>query len=122
LSVWALIQYYTGDFKIIDVALRTNTIFFTPNTFAAAINLVLFPLIAINLRVKQKPLIFIVMLLLFYALILTKSRGGHRSFVVVCGVIFLLNYLSGRKYKLNWLKVLSGFIGVYALFNCNSCL
>ena len=94
LAVWALIQYYTGKFYIVNAGLRSNTIFTTPNTFAAAINLILFPLIAVNLSVNKRPFSFIAMLLLFYALLVTQSRGGLLSFIIGSGTIFVLVFVN----------------------------
>jgi O-antigen ligase len=116
LSIWALIQYYIGDYYIVRAGLRSNTIFTTPNTFAAAINLILFPLIASNLSNKSKPLMFGVMLLLFYALLVTQSRGGWLSFFIGCFSITIFVYKNKLQKKVNWLRILLGLISVFVVF------
>lgn len=115
LSFWALIQYYTGNYYIVNAGLRSNIIFTTPNTFAAAINLILFPLITINLGPKNK-LAFIAMLFLFYALLVTQSRGGFLSFMLGLGVILFFSYRNKKLIKFSYAKVFTGLISILIIF------
>ncbi len=116
LSIWAIIQYYTGKFYIINAGLRSNTIFTTANTFAAAINLILFPLIAINFSSKYRPVIFVVMLLLFYALLVSRSRGGMLSFLIGYSAIFIFVLAGKIQQDIEWKKVSIGLISIFLLF------
>jgi len=81
LSVWAVIQYLTGSFYLIPVHPRVNTIFFTPNTFAAAINLAILPLLVIYLSGSGRHYMYLSLIILFTALLLTGSRGGWLAFL-----------------------------------------
>ncbi len=117
LAIWSLIQYYTGDFYLFPpVGHRSNTIFVTPNTFAAAINLILFPLIAVNLCNEKRLAAFGVMQLLFLTLLITQSRGGFISFLIGCSVISILCRRLKSYGHLYWRPILLGFISVYILF------
>jgi O-antigen ligase len=116
LAIWALAQYYTGKFYIINAGFRSNTIFTTANTFAAAINLILFPLIVANLFIKNRPWMFTVMLLLFSALLVTGSRGGGVSFIIGMSVIFLFIYVNRIHREMQWKKVFIGFISIFILY------
>jgi O-antigen ligase len=116
LSMWAFLQYFQDDFVLVGNSGRPNSIFYTANTFSAAINLALLPLIAINLSDRNKPLVFTAMLLFFYVLLLTRSRGGYLSFIFAFGLMFLVDMTYKRKHKLNWLKVISGLIFVFLCF------
>lgn len=117
LAIWSLIQYYTGNYYLFPpVGHRSNTIFVTPNTFAAAINMILFPLIAVNLCNRKSLAAFGVMLLLFLILLLTQSRGGLLSFLAGSTVISILCYRLKSYRRLYWRPVLLGFICVYSLF------
>ena len=116
LSIWAIIQYYTGKLYIVNAGVRSNTIFTTANTFAAAINLILIPLIAVNLCIKNRPLFYVAMLLLFYALLATRSRGGQLSFVVGGSAIFIFFLVNKLQQKIQWKRVSIGLLGMFILF------
>lgn len=116
LAIWSLIQYYTGDFYIFPAGHRSNTFFTTANTYAAAINLILFPLIAVNLCSKLKSASFIAMLFLFYALLTTQSRGGFLSFLIGSIVISILIYTMKNQQTVYWKRVLFGLASVFIFF------
>jgi O-antigen ligase len=116
LTIWAVIQYYTGKFYIINVGMRANTIFTTPNTFAAALNLILFPLISINLKNKFSHINFYVMLALFYGLLLTQSRGGFISFICGFSVLMFFSQFLKQKESINYKKVSLGLLSTLLVF------
>lgn len=116
LSVWAIIQYYTGSFYIVNAGLRSNTIFTTANTFSAAINLILLPLIAINLSSKNRHILYTAMLLLFYALLVTRSRGGMLSFFIGCSAIVIFVFINNIQRRIHWKKVAIGLTAIFLLF------
>lgn len=87
LSVWAWFQFLTNSGYLVSAGHRVNTIFFTPNTFAAALNLVLLPLIALYINSSKGYWLLMVIVMLFGALLITQSRGGMVSFS--CSVLFL---------------------------------
>lgn len=88
LSLWGFVQFHTGEFYIAATGKRANAIFYTPNTFAASLNLFLFPVIAIFLtKNKYRTLITSLIVILFYTLLITKSRGGWLSFSIGVGLI-----------------------------------
>ena len=91
LSLWALFQYLTGMGYLVLTNNRANTIFFTPNTFAAALNLVLLPVIAIYFQGSKGWLEIAVIVLLFAALVVSQSRGGMIAFII--GLLFLFGML-----------------------------
>jgi len=119
LAIWAIFQYTTGTGYLARAWPRVNTIFYTPNTFAAALNLVLLPLIAIFLFDKNKRLALISALLLFGILLFTQSRGGLLAFIVAIAVLWITGVIF-REYQADkqlWLKLIAGFIVVFLIFS-----
>lgn len=119
LAVWAIIQYATGQGYLARAWPRVNTIFFTPNTFAAAINLILLPLVSLYIYGTNKRLVFICVLLLFGTLLLTQSRGGQLAFMAGISVLWITGFVS-KEYQVErklWLKLISGFIVIFLIFS-----
>jgi O-antigen ligase len=116
LAIWSYIQYYTGDYYILNSGYRANTIFATPNSYAAAINLILLPLIAINLVNKGKTCLYVAMLILFYSLLTTQSRGGFLSFTVGITIMLIVFYLTNKKTQNNFSKVFLGLFSMILIF------
>ncbi|MBL1141745.1 MAG: O-antigen ligase family protein [Proteobacteria bacterium] len=116
LAIWAFVQYYSGYYYLINSGLRSNTIFATPNSFAAAINLILFPLIAFNLKNKNNFPGYLAMLILFYALLTTQSRGGFLSFLVGYCSMYIILFKRREKIKQNNIKVLFGLTSMVLIF------
>ena len=121
LSIWAIFQYITGMGYLIPTWPRANTVFFTPNTFAAAINLVLLPLVCIYLYGGKGKIVFALSLLLFAALVVTQSRGGLLAFLAGVSALCIMGLFSDR-YRIDkhlWLKLISGFVIVFTIFAVN---
>ena len=74
LSLWGIYQYLTGMGYIKNMGNRANSIFATPNTFAAAINLFLIPLIIYRLYFTDKIKLDIPILLLHVCLTAHQNR------------------------------------------------
>jgi O-antigen ligase len=119
LAVWAIFQYITGQGYLTRAWPRVNAIFFTPNTFAAAINLILLPLTAVFLFSPDKRAVFFCMLFLFIVLLLTQSRGGMLAFLSGLVVIWITGRAS-KEYQADgksWLKLIAGLIIVFCIFS-----
>ncbi|HBO84902.1 MAG TPA: hypothetical protein DD641_08030 [Deltaproteobacteria bacterium] len=128
LSFWAFAQYFAGIGIIVNPSPgRSNAIFFTPNTFATAINLFLLPLIA--LYVYPAPCesargydsgtkkILICVLILYAALLTANSRGGYLA--LTAGVMFFFSFLLWRilkEYRHRLLILAAGLATVTLLF------
>ncbi len=80
LSVWAIFQYLTGLGYIEQHSNRANTVYTTPNSFAAALNLFLIPLLVIRICRSELAKYDWLILLLFSALLVSQSRGGWIAF------------------------------------------
>lgn len=117
LSVWGIFQYLTKTGYIIDMNGRANAIFHTPNTFAAALNLILLPLIIHRLFKYQSIKFDSVIFLLFFALLTTQSRGGWISFIVTLFFSFSLLVLTKNiKIERSTILVLSTLAVLTVLF------
>ncbi len=111
-SVWAVFQYLTGFGYIIDAGYRANTVYTTPNLYAAAINVLLVPLIIYRFGKSEHKLLDIIIPILFIGLMVSQSRGGWIAF---CGGIttgLLLLKITGnlRLNKKTWLLLLNCII------------
>lgn len=119
LSLWALVQHFANALYLSDSS-APNTIFTTKNTFAAAINFVLLPLTVFYLAQHSSSRIYLVILLLFCALLVSISRGAYIAFA--CGFIFLTalgyRYLASFSWQ-RWRRVIAGFVVCIALINFN---
>ncbi len=109
LACWALVQFYTGDLYL--AGRRPNSIFTTPNTFAAAINLVLLPLISFYCFHKSGKFLFFILMLLTAALMVSFSRGGYVSFIIGFIIISVLAYSGFTADSwLKWKKIAAGLL------------
>ena len=89
LSIWAFIQYTFGIAYVITAGKRANTIFYTANTLAASINIILLPFITLYVFDKEKKWLYLTILMLFLGLLVTKSRGGWVAFSLALLFIFI---------------------------------
>ncbi len=105
LSVWGIVQYMTGLLYLVDMSARANTIFYTPNTFAAALNIALLPsLVMYVFSNKVRTVVLISAGLMFTALLMTQSRGGYISFIIGVTGIFLLQFILKIEYDFSRFK------------------
>lgn len=88
LALWALVQYFGQTAYIIQMGRRANAIFTTPNSFAAALNLITLLLIGLYLGGRLPRTAAALVLLLFAALLTSESRGGWIAFAG--GMVLLL--------------------------------
>ncbi len=116
LALWGVIQYLTGAAYIIHTGNRANTIFYTPNTYAACINMSLLPLIIFYLLSENRRSLLFVIYTLSAALIVSQSRGGWISFVATASFIFLFIKLFSLEIHKKRMKSL--LIGIAAIFFC----
>jgi len=127
LSFWAFAQYFAGLGIIVNHGGRANAMFFTPNTFATAINLFLLPLIALyvypapceSARVygRGTKKILICVLILYAALLTANSRGGYLA--LTAGFLFFFSFLRWqilKECRQRLLIVVTGFAAVTLLF------
>lgn len=80
LAIWGVIQYLTQTAYIVNAFNRANTVYHTPNSFAAAINLILLPIVIVRLYEPKKIYLDKYILLLLLGLLVTQSRGGWIAF------------------------------------------
>lgn len=127
LSFWGLLQHFIGLGVIVNSGGRANAIFYTPNTFATAINLFLMPLIALYVypapcesagvygRGTKK--ILICGLILYSALLAANSRGGYLA--LATGFLFLICFLRWqilKEHRHRLLILAAGFAAVTLIF------
>ena len=118
LSIWGLIQYISGDAYLIDMKHRANSIFITPNTFAASTNCILLPTIVVYLLGKSNKYLLFVLLIIFSALLVTQSRGGWIAFISGFAFVFILiKVLSIKIDRIRLKKLLAGLTMVFAIYN-----
>jgi O-antigen ligase len=117
LSIWGNIQYLTGYGYLVEVGNRANAIFFTPNSFAASINIILLPLIILYLLGKEKKYLLTSILILFSALLVTQSRGGWVSFLSsLIFISILMKVLSVNFNPINFKKLVIGLCLVLTIY------
>ena len=118
LAVWGIFQYLTGMGYIVSMGNRANSIFVTPNSFAAVINLVLLPLIILRLYFTEERKLDIFILLLFSALLVTQSRGGWIAFSsgLSLGILTLMLIKRIKLNKAN-ISLLAKALIIIAIFN-----
>ena len=106
LALWGIIQFTFGEGLLRNFGSSAHTLFATPNSYAAAINLVLFPLLALYMAGKSSKFLYVSITLLFAGLITTQSRGGWVAFLIALIFLLLLvkyvyrNYTSQHVYRL----------------------
>lgn len=112
-----LLQFYLGFWHLSINPQRAAATFVTPNTFAAAINLFLLPLLALALAGRGGWRALVMTLWLFAGLLATESRGGFLGFAAGCGFIALaLGVPSTPEARLRSLRVLAGLLAVFLVF------
>ena len=131
LSFWAFAQYFAGFGIIVNPHPgRANAIFFTPNTFATAINLFLLPLVVLYVYPVSPDIvgtngvygsgskkILICALILYAALLTANSRGGYLA--LTAGFLFffsLLRWQILKEYRQRLLILAAGLAAVTLLF------
>jgi O-antigen ligase len=118
LSCWALVQHFTASFYIQGAA--PNTIFTTKNTFAAALNLILLPVMVFYCYRETSKSLYLATIILFCGLLVTISRGGYISFLAGFIIISILVFLSqGILNKAKWKKIVLGLLIAIILINFN---
>jgi len=118
LAGWGLIQYFTGLAYIHPNWPRANAIFITPNTFAAALNLVMLPMAAAYIYGLKRPWFFAISLLLFAALLVTQSRGGYLSFAIgLITLVLMTIYKKPEQGKARLIKLIGAMALVFLLFS-----
>ncbi|MBT7950459.1 MAG: O-antigen ligase family protein [Gammaproteobacteria bacterium] len=94
---------------------RANAIFITPNTFAASVNAILLPLIVIYLISKDRKYLLPVLLFIFSALLVTKSRGGWLAFLSsIIFILILIKIVVVKLEKKKLKKLIAGLMIVFA--------
>ena len=116
LAVWGLFQHYTGLAVIEDMDGRANSFFTTPNSFAAALNLVLLLLISLYANNKNSGGVLFVILLMFAALLVTESRGAWTAFFISLVIMTFLYIYYGL--LVNKKRIFQLSIGMLTIFAC----
>ncbi len=114
LVLWGIIQRYTGQGILVPQGPRANAIFYTPNTFAAFLNLLLLPLIARYVFSQNRSIVPV--LLVFLGLVSTVSRGGLLAFsagLIVLGGLTVLLKLPFKYQRL--VRLIAGLLLVLAI-------
>lgn len=118
LALWGLVQYFTGLGYLLPNWPRAKALFVTPNTFAAALNLVIFPAIAAYVFRYGRSVLYVIIMLLFSALLVTQSRGGYLSFIFSFIVIFIFSiYKKPDFWKVQLFRMAAGLVLVFVLFS-----
>jgi O-antigen ligase len=115
LVLLGLLQLLVGFWHLEGNSRRAAATFITPNTFAAAINLFLLPLIALCVMRRGGWPAYAMALWLFAGLVATESRGGYLGFGAGCSVVAIWAVLRGE--RRSWLPALllaAGLAGVAA--------
>jgi len=99
ISLWGLIQYLSGHGFFVKVGRRANAIFYTPNTYAASINLFLLPLIIFYILGKMPRYLLGIIILLFSSLLVSQSRGGWVAFI--SSLVFISIFIKLLNFNLN---------------------
>lgn len=117
LSIWSLVQYVFSIGKFSSHGLSAGVIFANPNSYAAILNIILFPLVTLFLVRKnsKSSYMYFVVLLLFASLITTQSRGAWVAFIIgFLFLIFLLRFNNSCNLEL-LKKIVLGFIFTFVV-------
>lgn len=107
-------QHFLGVLRLDANLVRAAATFVTPNTFAAAINLFLLPLIALYLVTARSARVLILVLWLFAGLVASQSRGGMLSLLVGLGYIAIcFGWIKPRADLRKFAKLLVGLVAVW---------
>jgi len=118
LALWGGFQYLTGHGYLVNVGARANALFFTPNTYAASLNIILLPLSIFYLYNKSSEKRLALILTLFMALLMSQSRGGWVAFTVSLMFIFILSKVLGTAMdKMKVKKIMFGFIVIISTYS-----
>jgi O-antigen ligase len=90
LALWGLVQYFVDLGNLIYTGGRSNAIFATPNTFAAALNFPLLISIVLYINGYKKKYLFIFILVLFWGLLTAQSRGGYLAYLFSFSILLFL--------------------------------
>lgn len=120
ISLWGLIQYLSGHGFFVKVGRRANAIFYTPNTYAASINLFLSPLIIFYIMGKAPRYLLGIILLLFSALLVSQSRGGWVAFI--SSLVFISIFIKRLNFNLNKKRIRNLLIGFVLIFMCYAAI
>jgi len=111
LVLLGLLQYYFGFWHFAHNPERAAATFVTPNTFATAINLILLPLVAIQVLGKGGRRVVALALWLFAGLIASGSRGGLLAFFGGLAMISLcLDRRAAWRARPTWLPLVAGWL------------
>lgn len=118
LALWGLLQYSTGFAYLINVGARANALFYTPNTFAACLNIILLPLIIFYLFRKGSNKLLLLISILFAALLVTQSRGAWVAFAVsILFVFILIRFLKFNTDVTRLKKLMLGLMLVFSTYS-----
>lgn len=114
LVVWGLIQHLFEIGFLIKLGARANAIFYTPNTFASFLNLMLLPtLVLYLLKAPGDNRLLMVALLLFAGLLATQSKGGYLG--LMTGALFFVVWQQLHKPGIDRNRVLKVLAGMAAV-------
>ncbi len=116
ISLWGLMQYISGYGFLVKIGHRANAVFYTPNTYAASINLFLLPLILFYVLGKTQRYYFSIILLLFSGLLVSQSRGGWVAFI--SSLFFISIFIKPLNINLNKKRIKKLLIGFTLIFIC----
>lgn len=118
LAIWGLIQYLTGQGYLVNTYPRANALFYTPNTYAACLNIILLPSIVIYLYNNGTGKLLALILFLFAALLVSQSRGGWVAFTsVMILVLIFARTIASNIDKKRIQKILLGFTLVFSVYS-----
>lgn len=112
-----LLQFYFGLLRLSINPQRAAATFITPNSFAAAINLFLLPLLALAAAGRGGKAAFLAALWLYAGLLATESRGGWAA--LAAGAGFIAACFGIRGLRAAWkpiLRLLAAMVAVTVAF------
>lgn len=116
LTILGLIQYLTGYGYLVQLGQAANAIFYTPNTFAASLNIILLPLIIFYIFDNAAKYLLSAILILFAGLLVSQSRGGWVAFLFSMLFIYVLIKIVGINFNRQRIKRL--LLGLMLVFSC----
>ncbi len=118
LALWGLVQYFTGFAYLVNAGSRANALFYTPNTYAACLNIILLPLVVLYLHNKGTTKFLSMVLILFAALLVSQSRGAWVAFIVsVFFVLILCRTVGVAVDRTRIKKLMLGFMLVFSIYS-----
>lgn len=117
LVLLGLAQFFLGFWHLAQNAQRAAAVFVTPNTFAAAINLALLPVLALAVLRRGGGGAVFLSLWMFAGLLATESRGGYLGFAAGFAYIVLGAALTRRRQAFPMVvKAFGGLLAAAAVF------